>query len=105
MAYTSKSKINLPVYGIKNKDLREFQTTTKDVEKGISRIPMQIARLYEEDILEDDDNYEPCALMTEPPEILDNYTKMIEERKEAYTKSKSRASVASDEYQAFGDNS
>jgi hypothetical protein len=31
MAYTSKSKTNLPIYGIRNKDLREFQTKEKDV--------------------------------------------------------------------------
>jgi len=40
IAYTSKSKANLPIYGIKNKDLREFATTEKDLEKGISRIPL-----------------------------------------------------------------
>jgi hypothetical protein len=51
MAYTSKCKTNLPVYGIRNKDLREYTTTEKDVAKGISRMPMKIARLYEEDIL------------------------------------------------------
>jgi len=56
MAYTSKTKENLPVYGIRSKDLREFQTTDKDVEKGISRIPLKIARIYEEDILDKMDN-------------------------------------------------
>jgi hypothetical protein len=40
MSYASKVKTNLPIYGIKNKDLREFTTTEKDVEKGISRIPL-----------------------------------------------------------------
>ena len=40
MAYTSKSKTNLPIYGIKNKELREFATTERDIEKGISRIPL-----------------------------------------------------------------
>lgn len=51
MAYTSKNKANLPVYGIKNKELREFATTEKDLEKGISRIPLQLARIYEEDLV------------------------------------------------------
>lgn len=54
MAFTSKSKTNLPIYGIKNKELREFATTEKDLEKGISRIPLQLARIYEEDIIEED---------------------------------------------------
>jgi hypothetical protein len=40
MSFATKSRTNLPVYGIKNKDLREFTTTEKDLEKGISRIPL-----------------------------------------------------------------
>lgn len=56
MAYTSKCKQNLPIYGIKNKDLREFTTTEKDRDKGVSRIPLKLARLFEEDILEEQDN-------------------------------------------------
>lgn len=51
MAYTSKLKINLPIYGIKDKRLREFTTTEKDRDKGISRMPMHLARIYEEDII------------------------------------------------------
>lgn len=45
--------MNLPIYGIKYKELREFATTEKDLEKGISRIPLQLSRIYEEDVLED----------------------------------------------------
>ena len=52
IAYTAKAKKNLPVYGIKSKDLREFTTTEKDLERGISRIPLQLSRLLEEDILD-----------------------------------------------------
>ncbi len=40
IAYTAKKKRNLPIYGIKSKDLREFTTTEKDLERGISRIPL-----------------------------------------------------------------
>ena len=43
MAYTSLTKKNLPIYGIRHKTLREFQTTEKDLDKGISRIPLNIA--------------------------------------------------------------
>lgn len=53
MGYTSKMKTNLPIFGIKNKELREFTTTKKDQDKGISRMPLQLARIYEEDIIED----------------------------------------------------
>ena len=51
MAYTSRLKKNLPIYGIKNKDLREFTTTEKDRDKGISRIPLNMTRLREEDVV------------------------------------------------------
>lgn len=53
MAYTSTRKKNLPIYGIKNKNLREFTTTEKDRDKGISRIPLPLSRIYEEDIIEE----------------------------------------------------
>lgn len=51
----TKRKQNLPIYGIKSKDLREVTTTEKDLEKGISRIPLQLARIYEEDVMEEID--------------------------------------------------
>ena len=53
IAYTAKNKKNLPIYGIKCKELREFATTAKDLERGISRIPLQLSRLLEEDILDE----------------------------------------------------
>ena len=58
--------MNLPIYGIRNKDLKEYQTTEKDAGKGISRIPLKIARLYEEDLLDldDDNNDGHTALLT-----------------------------------------
>jgi hypothetical protein len=34
-AYACKKKKNIPVYGIKSKELREFCTTKKDLMKGI----------------------------------------------------------------------
>lgn len=53
MGFASKIKTNLPIYGIKNKDLKEFNTTEKDLEKGLSRIPLPLARIYEEDAIEE----------------------------------------------------
>jgi hypothetical protein len=51
MAYLSQAKENLPIYGIPRvKNLSEFQTSEKDAARGISRMPMILARLYEEDI-------------------------------------------------------
>jgi hypothetical protein len=48
-----RKRRNLPIFGIKNKDLREFCTTEKDLEKGVSRIPLNLSRLYEEDLLDE----------------------------------------------------
>ena len=53
MSFVSKKRANLPIYGIKTKDLREVTTTEKDLEKGVSRIPLQLARIYEEDVMEE----------------------------------------------------
>ena len=58
MGFASKMKANLPIYGIKNKDLKEFNTTEKDLEKGLSRIPLPLARIFEEDAIEESkENY------------------------------------------------
>jgi hypothetical protein len=40
VGFVTKKKQNLPIYGIKPKDLREVTTTEKDLDKGISRIPL-----------------------------------------------------------------
>ena len=39
LSYISAQKVNLPIYGIKAKELSKFTTSEKDAEKGISRIP------------------------------------------------------------------
>ena len=41
---------NLPLYGVKSTNLRDFTTKKKDLKKGISRIPLQTSRIWEEDI-------------------------------------------------------
>ena len=54
IAYASKNKKNLPIYGIpKKKELREFTTTEKDMAKGVSRMPLDLSRIVSEDILEE----------------------------------------------------
>jgi len=51
MAYLSLVQENLPIFGItKNRALTDFATTEKDVTRGISRMPLVLARIYEEDI-------------------------------------------------------
>lgn len=56
MAYISLKKNNLKIYGIgRFKSLSEFVTSEKDVKKGVNRRPLQLARLYEEDLMSDED--------------------------------------------------
>lgn len=51
MAYLSQAQENLPVFGIsKQRALSDFTTTEKDVSRGISRMPLVLCRIYEEDI-------------------------------------------------------
>jgi hypothetical protein len=103
MAYTSSLKQNLPVYGLKNKELREFTTTAQDKDKGISRIPLPLARIYEEDILDDSESDQ--MMLTESLEILDNYQKVMEHRHEAFqTRTKSSNNGSQYEKQVLGFN-
>jgi len=54
MAFLSIEKKNLPIYGLpKVKTLEDFTTTEKDLSRGISRMPLALARLTDEDILKD----------------------------------------------------
>ncbi len=47
----SIAKDNLPIFGIaKASKLIDYATTESDVSRGISRMPLVLARIYEEDI-------------------------------------------------------
>ena len=50
-SYLSVCKRDLPIYGVKSKGLKDFTTSQKDVKKGICRIPLELARIREEDTL------------------------------------------------------
>lgn len=39
----------LALYGVKPKNLSEFTTGKKDLKKGLSRIPLELARIKDED--------------------------------------------------------
>jgi hypothetical protein len=46
----SVAKDNLPIFGIaKAKTLTDYATTENDASRGISRIPLPLSRIYEED--------------------------------------------------------
>ena len=51
MAYLSLCQENLPIFGIlKQRNLADYTTTEKDITRGVSRMPLVLARIYEEDI-------------------------------------------------------
>lgn len=51
MAYLSLKQENLPIFGIsKQRSLADYTTTEKDVTRGLSRMPLVLSRIYEEDI-------------------------------------------------------
>ena len=54
LAFISIRKKNLPVYGVKQKSLKDFSTTENDAKKGISRLPMDLARMHEEDAIKEE---------------------------------------------------
>jgi tRNA A-37 threonylcarbamoyl transferase component Bud32 len=46
------NKNNLSIFGIsKVKTLTDFVTTEQDVKKGNNRLPLNLARMYEEDLM------------------------------------------------------
>jgi tRNA A-37 threonylcarbamoyl transferase component Bud32 len=64
MAYISLMKLNLPIYGINAKDLKNYTTTEKDKLKGKSRIPDKEYLLGSEEIIVKtaNDNDEPSGV-------------------------------------------
>jgi hypothetical protein len=40
VGYVAKKRKNVPIFGIKFKELRDYTTNESDVGKGISRIPL-----------------------------------------------------------------
>lgn len=53
--YVKICQKNLKIYGIKgSKTLIDFVTTDSEAKKGSNRLPLNLARLYEEDILKED---------------------------------------------------
>jgi len=51
MFYKVRVRLNLPVYGVKQKDLAMYTTLEIDLAKGISRIPLMLARIDQPDEL------------------------------------------------------
>ena len=48
MFYAKKKQDNLAIYGVRQKSLGMYTTSESDAAKGISRIPLPLARLTKE---------------------------------------------------------
>ena len=93
----AKKKKNLPIFAIKFKDLRDYTTNESDVGKGISRIPLQLARLYEEDVMEEIEVSTPTSGSAgggDQTSVLDNYNKVMEHRQQAISNRNSMTASA-----------
>ena len=52
----SLTQTNLKIFGIsKVKTLSDFVTSEKDVQKGNNRVPLNLARIHEEDLVKEAD--------------------------------------------------
>ena len=52
MFYAKKKLDNLSIYGVRQKHLGMYTTSESDAAKGISRIPLPLARLAQEDLVD-----------------------------------------------------
>ena len=70
--YLQRTLSNLPIYGVRQKGLSIYTTQESDVAKGISRLPLPMVRLQEEDLID----IEQLALRTSQtfnlPTLSDN---------------------------------
>lgn len=52
MFYVQKARSNLPIFGVRQRSLNLYTTQDSDVAKGISRMPLSLARLNDEDLVD-----------------------------------------------------
>lgn len=50
--YATKTRDNLPIFGVRQRNLGMYTTQESDLARGISRIPLSFARLQEEDLVD-----------------------------------------------------
>lgn len=83
MVFNSLKSENLPIYGVKSSGLQEFTTSQKDMKKGISRIPLEMARLKEEDIYSSNSGSTSSSLGISDSDF-ENFNQYMNERAGAY---------------------
>lgn len=91
--FATLKKKNIPIYGIRNnKSLRDFETTEKDHKHGISKIPLRLARIYEEDILAENESLtSPSNSQSEENTKFENQFKFREQQYKRHSVNKQLA--------------
>ena len=93
MNYIAIKSDNIPVFGIsKSKTLSDFVTTESDVKKGTNRLPLKLARIYDEDLMSEEEvqkrqaqqKMEGLNISKPNDEGADDLLKNIEHKHEAY---------------------
>ena len=87
MIYLNLKRKNLKVFGIgRSKNLSDYVTTEKDVQRGNNRMPLNVARLYEEDIMSEESLDPERSIFNQSQ---DDMVQNIEQRTQAMSRRKS----------------
>jgi hypothetical protein len=71
------------------KALSDFVTSEQDVKKGNNRLPLNLARLHEEDVLKDEKSRNSVKSLETEGDELGDLNQKIQHKKEAYARSAS----------------
>lgn len=108
MRYAELKKTNLKVFGIsKVKTLNDFVTTEQDVKNGNNRLPLNLARLHEENVIKEETGGLSSAIenlkFVEGDE--DELTKNIQHKRDALARSSSYIPLDEDDFSQSRDRS
>jgi hypothetical protein len=87
---------NLPIFGIEKKDLKDFTTTEKDMNKGQNRFPPTQMRLKGEDLLKETVEVAKNDVI-DTTFTVDNYNEQVELRNMQYQESKKFENTADED--------
>ncbi len=86
-SFMTVCKKDLPIYGVKQKTLKDFTTSQNDVKKGVCRIPLELARLKFEDTIGDESKPSEAAAES------DDFHESIQNRAKQYQNQLRRTST------------
>ena len=94
LSYISLKKKNLRIFGIsKQKSLQDFVASEKDVKNGNTRVPLALARIFDEDLLPE----EGMQQTLNHDESLDDILKNIQHKQNAKRRKSSVKRAGMDE--------